>query len=119
MRAFLGSLALAAVVAGVAAAHAPAAAPMTVRPALSVATPGVVTIAGTRFKPNERVTLRLSGLGQPRVKIVVTSAGGRLSARFLQDVPDCTPFTVSAIGNRGSRVSFREIPPPCGIVIQP
>ena len=117
MRAFLASLVTISVaVAALAATGAPAA---SIRPALSVSTAGAVAVSGARFKPNERVTLRLVVLGRPLVKVVKTSSAGRLAVRFLQEVPECTPFTVSAIGNRGSRVLFREIPPPCGIVIQP
>ena len=86
---------------------------------LSVGASDPIVVSGARFKPNERVTLRFVVLGRPLVKVVKTSFTGRLVARFQQDVPECTGFTVSAIGNRGSRVLFREIPPPCGIVIQP
>ena len=117
MRAFLASLlTVGLAVVAFAAASAPAA---SIRPALTVTTPGAVVVSGARFKANERVTLRLVVLGQPLVKVVRTTVAGRLSARFLQDVPECTTFSISAVGNRGSRVLFREIPPPCGIVIQP
>ena len=117
MRVFLASvLTVGLVVAAFATTAAPGAG---IRPSLTVATPGAVVVSGTRFRPNERVTLRLVVLGQPLVKVVRTTVSGRLDARFLQGVPACTPFTVSAVGNRGSRVLLREIPPPCGIVIQP
>ena len=90
-----------------------------VRPALSVTVPGPIVISGARFEPNERVTLRLVVFGRPSVKVVRSTAGGRLSARFLRGVPDCEGFTITATGNRGSRVTFRQLPPSCGIVIQP
>ena len=76
-------------------------------------------ISGTRFKPNERVTLRFVAVGQPSVKIVRSTPGGRLTARFLRTMSECDGFTISATGNRGSRALYRQMPPPCGIVIQP
>jgi hypothetical protein len=97
------------------------AATQDVRPVLSlrVTEPQSVVISGTRFRANERVTLRLVAQGQPMVKVVRTTATGRLSARFAGVQPECEPLSVSAVGSRGSRVLFRQIPPPCGIAIQP
>jgi hypothetical protein len=88
------------------------------RPVLTVS-PEAMVISGARFKANELVTLRLVVLGRTTVKTVRTTRVGRLTARFSDRVPECSGFTVSAVGNRGSRVLFRELPPPCGIVIQP
>jgi propanediol dehydratase small subunit len=118
MRVLLAGLSVAAV-ATMACAQAAAGPHASVRPSLAVATSGPVIVSGTRFKPNERVTLRLVLGGQSLVNVVRTTAAGRLIARFVRGVPDCEGFTVSAVGNRGSRVMFRQIPPPCGIVIQP
>jgi hypothetical protein len=90
-----------------------------VRPSLTVSVPGAVVVSGARFRPHERVTLRFVVYGEPSLKVVRASAAGRLAARFLRGVPECEGFTVSAVGSRGSRVFFRQLPPPCGIVIQP
>ena len=119
VRPLVSSLTLALVVGALVVTAASASTAAGIRPTLTVTTPGAVVVSGTRFRSNERVTLRLVLLGQPLVKIVKTTTAGRLTARFLQDVPECTTFSISAVGNRGSRVLFREIPPPCGIVIQP
>jgi hypothetical protein len=98
---------------------ASAAGDMAVRPSLTVSAPGPLVVSGTRFRPYERVTLRFVVNGELSLKVVRASAAGRLVARFLRGVPDCEGFTVSAVGSRGSRVLVRQLPPPCGIVIQP
>jgi hypothetical protein len=116
MRALLCTLALAAT--AVFASAAPAA-DAVLRPSLTVTASGPVVVSGARFKPRERVTLRFVVSGEPSLRVVRASAAGRLVARFLRSVPDCEGFTLSAVGSRGSRVFYREIPPPCGIVIQP
>ena len=116
MRAWLFVLAL--VVTG-AFASAPAASDAALRPSLTVRAPGLVLVSGERFRPFERVTLRFVAGGERSLKVVRASAAGRIVARFLRDVPHCEAFTVSAVGSRGSRVFYRQPPPPCGIVIQP
>ena len=57
----------------------------TARPVLSVSVQGPIVISGTRFKPNERVTLRFVAVGRPSVKIVRSTPGGRLTARLPAD----------------------------------
>ena len=116
MRAWLFLLAL--VLTG-ALASASAAGDVALRPSLTVSAPGPVVVSGARFRPFERVTLRFLVGGERSLKVVRASAAGRIAARFLRGVPECEGFTVSAVGNRGSRVLVRQLPPPCGIVIQP
>jgi len=119
MRVLVASFILLVAIAASGVAGATAATNASIRPVLNVTTPGSLVVSGARFRANERVMLSLMVLGQPRVKVVRTSAVGRLVARFQQEVPDCTSFTISAVGNRGSRALLRVIPPTCGIVIQP
>ena len=102
-----------------ASASVSAAGDTALRPSLTVSAPGPVVVSGARFRPFERVTLRFVVSGEPSLKVVRASAAGRIVARFLQGVPDCEAFSLSAVGNRGSRAFYRQLPPPCGIVIQP
>jgi hypothetical protein len=99
-------------------AVAPSAAGGT-EPMLRIVGTSEVVISGAHFRPNERVTLRFVALGVPSVKVVRSTRAGRLVARIARTVPDCEGYTISAVGSRGSRVFHRELPPPCGIVIQP
>jgi hypothetical protein len=88
-------------------------------PTLRIVGASDVVISGTHFRPNERVTLRFVALGVPSVKVVRSTRAGRLVTRLARAVPHCEGYTISAVGSRGSRVFHRELPPPCGIVIQP
>jgi hypothetical protein len=80
------------------------------------ATPLVV--AGTRFLPRERVTVRVQVKGERRARAVTATRAGGLFVRFSSLVYDrcATPFRIWAIGSRGSRAELStprtQCPPP-------
>ena len=81
-----------------------------------------MTIAGHGFRRGERVTVKVARTGAVYRKVVVASLTGRITARWADAVlPECSPYTVTATGARGSQAMLRkiQIPPPCGIVLQP
>jgi hypothetical protein len=75
-----------------------------------------VVVRGLRFLPAERVTVRVSVRGGPRVsKTIRAGAAGSFTARFLSlRLGQCAAFTVNATGARGSRGVHTELFPPCG-----
>ena len=80
-----------------------------------------VTVVGTGFAAHERVTVRVAPRGgAPYAKTVRATAAGRLTAVFAaRALDDCAAYTITAVGSGGSRARRIEIPPPCGIVVQP
>ena len=92
------------------------------RAAIAVVDPDPLAIAGRGFFARERVTLRVTREGAVFRKVVTANRLGRLSAEWATlELPECTPYTVTATGARGSTASVRRIriPPACGIVLQP
>jgi hypothetical protein len=87
------------------------------RPALSLVSERPVVLAGSGFRPGERVRVRVSVGGKSFAKRLAASRGGRFRARFAQaNTPDCALFVASAVGGQGSRATlrYRTFPPPCG-----
>jgi hypothetical protein len=74
-----------------------------------------VVVRGTQFVAQESVTVRVVVRGGPRyVKTVRAGAGGRWTARFrAASLGQCDSFLVRAVGERGSRAAYTELPPPC------
>ncbi len=65
-------------------------------------------VQGLAFKPGERVTVVLRTDVQ-RVRRVSADRAGRFAAEFLDvRVDRCSGFTVTAVGNRGSRAALRS-----------
>lgn len=89
---------------------------------IAVVDPDPLAIAGRGFFARERVTLRVTREGAVYRKVVTANRLGRLSAEWATlELPECSPYTVTATGARGSTASVRRIriPPACGIVLQP
>jgi hypothetical protein len=89
---------------------------------IAVVDPDPVAIAGRGFFARERVTVKVTREGAVYRKVVTASRLGRLSAEWATlELPECSPYTVTATGARGSTASVRRIliPPACGIVLQP
>jgi hypothetical protein len=89
---------------------------------LSIVDPSPLTVVGHGFLRGERVTVSFVGAGAVRRKVAVANRFGRLTARWADAVlPECSPYSVTATGARGSHATQRkiQIPPACGIVIQP
>jgi hypothetical protein len=91
------------------------------RPIVVLAAETPVTVAGRGFLRGERVTLRALFAGKSYVRVLRASAAGRFTVRFQTTVGSCTPYMVSAVGRSGRIAALKrlEIPPPCGVVIQP
>lgn len=104
----LGTMAaLAASVATLAAAQA------TTRPTLRLLDASPVAFRGSGFKAHERV--RVSAYAGARAtKRVTAGARGRFVVRFPTLDPNaCAGFFASAVGNEGSRASFKRSPGMC------
>ena len=89
---------------------------------IAVVDPDPLAIAGRGFFARERVTFRVSREGAVYRKVVVANRLGRLSAQWATlELPECSPYTVTATGARGSSAMVRriQIPPACGMVLQP
>ena len=80
-----------------------------------------VTVKGSGFKARERVMVRVSPRGWASyAKVVRATSTGRIVAVFSgRALDECTGYTINAAGRRGSRARAIEIPPPCGVEIQP
>jgi hypothetical protein len=91
------------------------------RPVVTLLNDRPVAVAGRGFARGERVTLRTAVNGRQFAKTVRATVAGRFTATFAEADAACQPFAVSAVGRLGSRATFRriQIPPPCGIPIQP
>ena len=81
-----------------------------------------LAISGRGFRAGERVTFKVTRTGVVSRKIVTANRLGRLSAQWATlELPECSPYTVTATGARGSTATVRRnrIPPACGMVLQP
>lgn len=79
-------------------------------------TPTPVTLRGTGFKAGEHVRLvvRLPGMATKRV--TAGSAGGFTVQFAGTAAARCTGFSVTAVGDRGSRASLTHPPEQCGAI---
>ena len=85
--------------------------------AVYLSDPAPLTVVGLRFEPRERVTVRvLVANRSPVAKVVTATAAGRFVASFPgRALPECAAVRVIAVGTGGSRATWWEPPPPCGI----
>jgi len=93
------------------AALAPTATAATARPALRVLTHSPLLVAGSHFRPAERVTVVAGG----RRIVVRTTAAGLFRASFGQIAYDRCSMGIAAFGARGDRAVLPakpECPPP-------
>jgi len=83
------------------------------RPVLRLLEGARLTLRGIGFKPGERV--RITFVGKTRaVRKKTATARGSFVVRFAGADPNrCAGFTVTAIGNRGSRASFKRLRGDC------
>ena len=100
-------VALAAGTASLAAANA------TTRPALRLVDAGPVVLRGTGFKAREHV--RVAVYAQTRAaKRVTANLHGTFTVRFAGLDPNaCAGFSATAVGDEGSRASFKRPPGQC------
>lgn len=72
------------------------------RPALQASSLKPLTVEGSRFKANERVSVLVVTGGKSESKVVVASDKGTFTARFSVSVGRCGRFAIRAFGARGS-----------------
>jgi hypothetical protein len=90
----------------------------TARPELRIVRAAPLVVAGARFVPRERVTVRVEAKGERRLRPVTATGVGRFVVRFTSLVYDrCySPYRIWAIGARGSRAELKlprsQCPPP-------
>jgi hypothetical protein len=82
-------------------------------PSLHIIESSRLTVRGTGFKAREHVTVSVVARSTARRR-VVASPSGRFTVAFSGVSPnDCAGFSISAVGNRGSRASFKRAPGQC------
>ena len=72
-----------------------------------------LTLQGFRFERRERVTVVLQRKRIFAKKRVRASRGGSFVARFPRLRLPCGRYVISAVGQGGTRVSIRDVPPRC------
>ena len=83
------------------------------RPALRLMDASPVAFRGVGFKPHERVRVSVYA-GERATKRAVAGVRGRFVVRFSNLDPNaCSGFSAIAVGNEGSRASFKRSPGMC------
>ena len=83
-------------------------------PALRAVAMQPLSVQGVRFKPSERVTVRVVVGATTRVHVVTASAGGTFRTTFTAvSLPRCSRYVITAHGSRGSSATLRRIFPDC------
>jgi hypothetical protein len=78
------------------------------KPALRPVDLDPLTLAGSGFRANERVTLLIAAPPVVKSTRVRASARGRFRVVFRVAVGRCDPVVVQAIGARGSRATYQH-----------
>lgn len=87
--------------------------PATTHPTLRLMDAEPVAFHGAGFKARERVRVVVVA-GTRAAKSVTASAGGSFVVRFTGvGASSCAGFTATAIGNDGSRATFKRAPGQC------
>jgi hypothetical protein len=83
------------------------------RPSVNLVALAPVIVRGAGFKSHERVTVSVLA-GRRRRKTITANAAGRFQLAFTTLRLDaCAGISISALGNRGSRVDYRLSPGLC------
>ena len=90
----------------------PAAAAKPPRATLKLEAVAPLVVVGRGFDARERVALTASAKSTRKMLKLVTSRNGSFTARFGLRLGTCTPFTVRAVGRRGSR-AILQVEPGC------
>jgi hypothetical protein len=94
----------------------------TRRPVVTMTREAPVVIAGRGFAARERIALRAVVGRRAYSKSVLATSAGAFRATFAEADAKCHPYTVTAVGRSGSRATQTRrfnIPPPCGMELQP
>lgn len=85
-------------------------------PVVRIADTDPLVVRGVRFQASERVTLRVAIRGGPQeTRLIRATPRGSFTATFASlRVTTCDAFSVRAVGWRGSRAGYVQLPPPCG-----
>jgi hypothetical protein len=84
------------------------------RPALRLVDASPLVLRGSRFKSAERVRVSVYAGRKHGAKAVVAGPRGGFVARFRGLSPNaCEGFGASAVGDQGSRASFKRAPGVC------
>jgi hypothetical protein len=85
----------------------------TARPALRLVDASPLALRGTGFKAREHVRVSVYA-GERASKRTTASLRGRFTVRFAGLDPSvCAGFSASAVGDKGSRASFKRAPGMC------
>jgi hypothetical protein len=83
------------------------------QPALRLSDESPVTLTGSGFRTNEHVKV-VAVAGKRAVHWVTAGTRGRFATRFRgMDADACRGFTATAVGDRGSRATFKRAPGQC------
>jgi hypothetical protein len=86
---------------------------LTTRPALRLAEPSPLMFSGTGFRASEHVRV-VAIAGKPATHWVTAGARGRFAVRFRGMSADtCRGLTAVAIGDLGSRATYKRAPGEC------
>jgi hypothetical protein len=70
-----------------------------------------LAVHGVRFRPAERITVRVAAAGSVRVHVIRATAAGSFTTTFTAvKLERCTPYLVTARGSRGSIATLRRSP---------
>jgi hypothetical protein len=85
------------------------------RPMLRVSDDSPAAFRGAGFRANEHVKVVAAVIGGGRVVQRVTAgASGRFAVRFRgMNANSCRGFVITAVGDRGSRATFKRAPGQC------
>jgi hypothetical protein len=72
-----------------------------------------VAFRGTGFKPHERVRVSVYAGGRAAKRVEAGARGGFVVRFASLDPNACSGFFASAVGNNGSRASFKRSPGVC------
>jgi hypothetical protein len=96
---------------GLIVSSSPAFASPSATPRLAAVDLAPLTVRGLNFRASERVRIVLRVKGMAYSRRLTTTPRGRFVARYLSVTADqCTPFTVSAVGSKGSRAALKAVP---------
>lgn len=88
----------------------------TLRPALRLVDSSPLTLRGTGFRAGEHVTVRLATGRGRAIGRTVANARGSFRSRFPKASANaCAGLSATAVGDRGSRASFKRAPGECPV----
>ena len=70
-----------------------------------------LAVHGVRFRPAERITVRVAAAGSVRIHVVRATSTGSFTTTFTAVALErCAPYFVTARGSRGSVATLRRSP---------